>query len=322
MYFRIKNCEIILELSSSFTSPDYDSNIFSQEENCLTYFNNLESKEANRKPIYIKLPSDFGAKLILENCDLSLMKGMGELKLELRQCQVLLLNFEGEIEVDLTDSVMRDIGSKGVLRGYLRQSRYLGIQAYKAISLISENSSLDFGVTSDAEGVWDISGSGNQIIFDANSSSHLMIQSLKDGWSHNGSSPKVFVNVNDDEVQLKLSDHEEDNPTTQLEIDINSEQVARLEKSLQTMEANDELMQMFDHYEDQINLEIDSLKNMDELSSSDDTANQHQTTVNRSCVSDKVRVSGQSDRRVMQLYLNKEISLDEMLFVLNGRKGE
>lgn len=322
MYFRIKNCEIILELSSSFTSPDYDSNIFSKEGNSLTYFANLESKKANQETIYIKLPSDLGAKLILENCHLSLMNGMGELKLELRQCQVLLLNFEGEIEVDLTDSVMRDIGSKGVLRGYLRQSKYLGIQAYKTFCLISENSSLDLGVTSDAEGVWDISGRGNQIMFDANSSSCLMIQSLKDGWSHNGSSPKVFVNVNDDEVQLKLSDHEEDNPTTQLEIDINSEQADRLEKSLQTMEANDELMQMFDHFEDQINLEIDSLKNMDKLSPSDDTSNQQKTAIDSGYVSDKIPLSGDSDRRVMQLYLNKEISLDEMLFVLNGRKDE
>lgn len=320
MHFKIKNCEVSVELCRSFTEPHYDSEVFSFDGGCFTYLANLNSKEVGPRTLNIKLPSDLGAKLTLENCSLSLMKAAGEIKLELRQSQALLLNFEGEIEIDLIDSVMRDIGSNGILRGYLRKSKYVGIQAYKTLCLVSENSSLDLGLTSDAEGVWDISGSGNQITFDANSSSNLMIQSLKDGWCHSGSNSRVFVNINDEEVRLKFSDNQEAG-STQVEIDMDSEQADRLEKSLETIEVNDELMQMFDHFEDQINSEVMNLNNTDDQSQFDEASSQQRDVIQDSFFEHSC-VSGVSDRRVMQLYLDKEISLDEMLFALNDKKGE
>ena len=102
MHFKIKNCEVSVELCRSFTEPHYDSEVFSFDGGCFTYLANLNSKEVGPRTLNIKLPSDLGAKLTLENCSLSLMKATGEIKLELRQSQALLLNFEGEIEIFLS----------------------------------------------------------------------------------------------------------------------------------------------------------------------------------------------------------------------------
>ena len=102
---------------------------------------------------------------------------------------------------------------------------------------------------------------------------------------------------------------------------MDSEQADRLEKSLETIEVNDELMQMFDHFEDQINSEVMNLNNTDDQSQFDEASSQQRDIIQDSFFEHSC-VSGVSDRRVMQLYLDKEISLDEMLFALNDKKGE
>lgn len=323
MIFKINNCELVLQFSAHLSEPNFDRSLFRKVEDTYIYSNSAESKRALKGALKLLLPvTESGAKLILENVHISVIKQVGNLQLELRNSTGLIINFEGNLRLDVYDSVIRDVGSQGTLQGSLTTSQYIGVLGYEKVLLNANATLFDLDLMKNTEGIWDISGCQNKTFFNPENSSNLMIQSYFNDWVHAGSQPKVFINLRDENSFVGFSSNGDlsDEPEF-LETAVDLALKNRLKKDLEAMEANDELIDLFDHYEKQLDLELDQSTGKDlklaDVIEVPDTSNQDEAQSSNKELGDQ-RMTQIQDQHIMQLYLKREISLEEMLSLLKS----
>ena len=97
-------------------------------------------------------------------------------------------------------------------------------------------------------------------LFDPEIKPNLMVSSVQDDWAHSGKNPEIFVNVFGVQRDLGFFDMEFNDSESPASIDTESLCTQDfLTESLETVESNEDLMNMFDHYEDQINTKLNEL---------------------------------------------------------------
>ncbi len=315
MKFRARNCHLFISLNPALIKYEDEYEFFSKIGDEFVCGTESDDSTVESESIQIDLPANLGVQVILDQVELSITNASGSIRLELNDCRALLVNFIGNLSVSAENSVIRTVGGSGYLQARLSNSRMTGIMGHSELSLNAESCDLGLSAREGVDGVWSLSGENNRIHFDPMLKPNLMINSNQDDWVHSGRNPRIFVNIFGEQKALGFMSPKPsacDVDSGLFDNDLNVDE--SLMDSIDKVEANEELMSMFDHYEEQINVHTDTLN---ETSSNELEEVKNGSPSDSSKKTDRLKsntTSHQAD--IMKLHLQGEISLDEMELLL------
>lgn len=313
MKFRAKNCRLIIHLEPSLRSFNNQYKSFTKIGDEFVCDVKSDFPKEGIEIVHLELPANLGAWVFLDQVELSISDTSGSIQLDLKQSEALLVNLSGNVSVRAEDSKIRIIGGDGELNANMVSCSLTGVLTYSQVSVSAKSSNLELSSRKESDAVWSFYGDNNRILFDPKMKPNLMVNSIQDNWVHSGLNPEIFVNIFGKQKKLGFVGAEvpySDNDGDNLEVQ------DFLTESLETVESNDDLMDMFDYYEDQINIQLD------ELSESVDMKVDGEIESKASKTSD-INDAGQSkshinahQKQIMSLHLEGKIDLSEMELML------
>ena len=304
MKFRVGNCHLVISLNPALDKYADKYELFTKDGDEFVY--QPKSVDSSNS-ICVDLPANLGVKLILNQVELSVINANGSIQLDLNDSRALVVNFVGNLSIFAKSSVIRCIGGSGYLQIRLINCQMKGVLGYKELSLNADSCDLDFSSRKGTEGLWSLSGENNRIHFDPLMKPNLMVNSNQDDWEYAGRNPQIFINIFGVQEVLGFmipdsSDYDKEPSTFEGDVD-----------DMNKVESNEALMSMFDHYEEQINSQINSL-NKSNLNQSEEDAG---AKLCDSKKSDELKSNVNNHQsEIMKLHLQGEITLDEMELLL------
>tara|TARA_B100000674_G_C37949916_1_gene966737 strand:+ start:1302 stop:2273 length:972 start_codon:yes stop_codon:yes gene_type:complete len=315
MKFRARNCHLLISLNPALIKYEDEYEFFSKIGDEFVCEAESDDPTVESESIQIDLPANLGVQVILDQVELSIINASGSIQLELNDCKALLVSFTGNLSVSAKNSVIRTVGGSGYLQARLLNSHMAGIVGHSELSLNAESCDLDLSAREGVDGVWSLSGKNNRIHFDPMLKPNLMINSNQDDWVHSGRNPSIFVNIFGEQklvdfISPKSSASDQDSSLFDKSLNIDES----IMESIDKVEANEELMNIFDHYEEQIDVHTDTLS---ESRSNELKGTENDSSSNSPQKTDRLSsntTNHQAD--IMRLHLQGEISLDEMELLL------
>ncbi len=312
MKFRAQNCHLFISLNPALYKCCDQYEFFSKIGDEFVCDIGSDDSTLQKKSIRLELPADAGAKIVLEQCQLSIINATGSIQLELYDCEALLVNLKGNLSVVAKNSMIRCIGGNGELKADIKNCDLTGVFSYSPLVLHANSSNVELSSKLGCEAVWSFSGEDNRILFDPLLKSNLMINSDQNDWVHSSANPEIFINIFGEQRCLGFFDNDPTDHNKMASVDSdNLETQDFFTESLETVKSNEDLMNMFDHYEDQLNIQMDEFSESSKLvvDGKKLCSNTEEYLVDHS----KISIH---QRQIMNLHLNGQISLSEMELLL------
>ena len=317
MKFRAKNCQLSISLDPSVNTYEDQYESFSKIGD--EFVCNIKSDDSRegKKAIHLLLPANIGVQVILEQVELSINDTSGSIQLDLNSCEVLLVNLMGNLIVKAQNSMIRFIGGSGELKADISHCDLIGVFGYSQMLFNTRSCNIELSSRQGCEATWSFYGDGNRILFDPEIKPNLMVSSVQDDWAHSGKNPEIFVNVFGEQRDLGFFDMEFNDSESPASIDTESLCTQDfLTESLETVESNEDLMNMFDHYEDQINTKLNELNESTDtkVNSEDYPTISEDDDIQNMDLLKPIKIG--HHKLIMNLHLEGKISLTEMELLL------
>ena len=322
MKFRAKNCRLIIHLEPSLRSFNDQYKSFTKIGDEFVCDVKSDLTKEGIEIVHLELPANLGARVFLEQVELSITDTSGSIQLDLDSSEALFVNLSGNVSVQAEDSKIRIIGGDGELNADMVSCSLTGVLIFSQVSVSAKSSNLELSSRKGSDAIWSFYGDNNRILFDPKMKPNLMVNSIQDNWVHSGLSPEIFVNIFGKQKKLGFVSAE----VSYSDDDANNLEVQDfLTESLETVESNDDLMDMFDYYEDQINIQLDELSESADMKVDGEIESKAVKTSHINDAGQSKSSINTHQKQIMSLHLEGKIDLSEMELMLKDledKKGK
>ncbi|MCJ8347165.1 hypothetical protein MJH12_16615, partial [bacterium] len=266
-------------------------------DDCILHNQSLLSEKSSHDHWYfdrdlsstILIPTGYKLTFHSSNASISLLDFVGELDLNLVNCKMTILKGQIQVNLQIKESQLFAENIQGILKGSTEKSTLYLSSKFSDINLKFNQSTANILVHESEAANCNLQGEQSKVLFKIFNLDDLVLVSEFPEKSIHGKNSKYFATINGhfDSVQWILNSEEWIEENQELKV-----------IGQDTIESNENIMELFNQFEDQIEADYEVFQEQDEISSDKLVAKTENKTTD--------------DEHIYELYRKKEISFEEL----------